>query len=254
MRGALKPEMKLGADKKKVAMLGGLMVVLIIVWWINRTDTPASTVPAPAPRPVAQAPAPGIRTPLTRPRTPAGQPGSPVRSAQFGGRSQAVQEFRPSLVSETPIDPAKVDPTLRTDLLAKLQGVHVEGGSRSIFDFGQAAAPKVEIEKAKPVLPSKWAKGVMSLPVKPPDPPPPAPPPPPPPIPLKFYGFTSYRQGVKRAFFMEGDDIYVAGEGDTIKNRYKVIRIGVNSAVVEDINFKHEQTIPLTEEAAAQQS
>jgi hypothetical protein len=51
---------------------------------------------------------------------------------------------------------------------------------------------------------------------------------------------------------MEGDDIYVAGEGDTIKNRYKIIRIGVNSAVVEDINFKHEQTIPLAEEAAQQ--
>jgi hypothetical protein len=252
MKGALKPEMKLGADKKKVAILGGLLVVALIVWWINRTDTPAAATLAPAPRPVAQAPAPGIRTPLTRPRTPMGQPGSAVRSAQFGGRSQAAQEFRPSQVFETPIDPAKVDPTLRTDLLAKLQGVHVEGGSRSIFDFGQAAPAKQEIEKAKPVMPSLWAKGVRPFPVKPPEPPPPAPPPPPPPIPLKFYGFTASRAGSKRAFFMEGDDIYVAGEGDTIKNRYKVIRIGVNSAVVEDINFKHEQTIPLAEEAAQQ--
>jgi hypothetical protein len=252
MKGALKPEMKLGADKKKIAMLGGLLVVLVIVWWINRTDTPAAATSAPAPRPVAQAPAPGIRTPITRPRTPAGEPGSPVRAAHFGTRGQAAQEFRPSLESETPIDPAKVDPTLRTDLLAKLQGVKVEGGSRSIFDFGQATAPKIEAEKAKPVVPSLWAKGVRPFPSKPPEPPPPAPPPPPPPIPLKFYGFTAYRQGVKRAFFMEGDDIYVAGEGDTIKNRYKIIRIGVNSAVVEDINFKHEQTIPLAEEAAQQ--
>ncbi len=252
MKGALKPEMKLGADRKRVAMLGGLVLVLLIVWWMNRSDTPAPTSPAPAPRPVAQAPAPGIRTPLTRPRTPAGQPGSVVRSAQFGGRSQAVQEFRPSQVFETPIDPAKVDPTLRTDLLAKLQQVHAEGGERSIFDFGQAAAPKpVEVAKAKPVE-SKWAKGIMSGPVQPPKPPPPAPPPPPPPIPLKFYGFTSYRQGLKRAFFMEGEDIYVAGEGDTIKNRYKIVRIGVNSAVVEDMQFKHEQTIPLAEEAAQQ--
>jgi hypothetical protein len=249
MKGALKPEMKLGADKKKIAMLGGLVVVLLIVWWINRPDTPASTTSTPAPRPVAQAPS-GIRTPLTRPRTPAGEPGSPVRAAHFGTRGQAAQEFRPSLAPETPIDPSKVDPTLRTDLLAKLQGVHVEGGSRSVFDFGQAAAPKPEVEKAKPVVPSIWAKGVRLFPMKPPDPPAPAPPPPPPPIPLKFYGFTASRAGSKRAFFMEGDDIYVAGEGDTIKNRYKIIRIGVNSAVVEDTQFKHEQTIPLTEEAA----
>ena len=131
-------------------------------------------------------------------------------------------------------------------------GLFFDNTYRSVFDFGQATAPKAEIEKVKPVVPSKWAKGVMSLPVKPPDPAPPPPPPPPPPIPLKFYGFTAYRQGVKRAFFMEGDDIYVAGEGDTIKNRYKIIRIGVNSAVVEDTQFKHEQTIPLAEEAAQQ--
>jgi hypothetical protein len=90
----------------------------------------------------------------------------------------------------------------------------------------------------------------MTGPLQPPKPPPPAPPPPPPAIPLKFYGFTSYRQGVKRAFFMEGEDIFVAAEGDTIKNRYKIIRIGVNSAVVEDINFKNQQTLPLLEEYA----
>jgi hypothetical protein len=49
---------------------------------------------------------------------------------------------------------------------------------------------------------------------------------------------------------MEGEDIFVAAEGDTIKNRYKIIRIGVNSAVVEDINFKNQQTLPLLEEYA----
>src|SRR5262252_2792773 len=104
MKGSLKPEMKLGADKKKVAMLGGLLLLLLIVWWMNRPDTPAAATSAPAPRPAAQ-PAPGIRTPLTRPRTPAGEPGSPVRAAHFGTRGQANQEFRPSLASETPIDP-----------------------------------------------------------------------------------------------------------------------------------------------------
>jgi hypothetical protein len=250
MKGvALKPAIKLGADRKRVAMLGGLIVVLGIVWWINRPDTPATTTPVPASRLAAPVPAPGIRTPVTRPRTPAGQPGTAVRSAQFGGRAQSTQEFKPSLIPETPIDPAKVDPTLKLDLLAKLQTVRMVGGSRSLFDFGVAAAPKIDIAKVKPVLPT-YARGVMTGPVQPPKPPPPPPPPPPPAIPLKFYGFTAYRQGAKRAFFMEGDDIYVAGEGDTIKNRYKIIRIGVNSAVVEDINFKNQQTLPLVEEYA----
>jgi hypothetical protein len=79
------------------------------------------------------------------------------------------------------------------------------------------------------------------------------PPPSAPPIPLKFYGYSNAaRGGTKRAFFLEtnGEDIDVASENEVIKNRYKVIRIGVNSVVVEDMNFKSQQTLPLVEELA----
>jgi hypothetical protein len=73
--------------------------------------------------------------------------------------------------------------------------------------------------------------------------------PPLPPIPLKFYGYVGESQGpVKRAFFLDGEDIVVAGENETIHNRYKVIRIGLNSAVVEDTTNKNQQTLPLVEE------
>lgn len=236
---------KLGVENKRnLAVLGGLMVVLLGVWWINRTpDAPA---PAAAPKPSAAAPAPGIRTPVSagqKPQTP-----TRARAGRFG-RGQSVQEFKPSLLSDTPIDPAKVDPTLRLDLLGRLQNVRVESGARSIFDFGAAPTPKVQIAQVKPILPrDTWQPA--TLPQKPAPPGPPPPPPPPPPIPLKFYGFSSQRRdGLKRAFFLEGEDIFIAGEGDTIKSRYKVIRIGVNSAVVEDISNKHQQTLPLTEEA-----
>jgi hypothetical protein len=53
--------------------------------------------------------------------------------------------------------------------------------------------------------------------------------------------------GEKRAFFLDGDDIVVATEGQLIKQRYKVIRIGVNSVVVEDMQFQNQQTLPLEE-------
>ena len=52
----------------------------------------------------------------------------------------------------------------------------------------------------------------------------------------------------KRAFFLDGEDIVVAGENDVIRNRFKIIRIGVNSAVVEDTTNKIQQTLPLVEE------
>ena len=73
--------------------------------------------------------------------------------------------------------------------------------------------------------------------------------PPTPPIPLKFYGYVNNaRGGTRRAFFLDGDEIFVAGENDLIRNRYKIIRIGVNSAVVEDTTDKHQQTLQLEPE------
>ena len=44
------------------------------------------------------------------------------------------------------------------------------------------------------------------------------------------------------------EDIYVAAENDMVKSRYKIVRIGVNSAVVEDTTNKNQQTLPLVEE------
>jgi hypothetical protein len=79
----------------------------------------------------------------------------------------------------------------------------------------------------------------------------PPPPPPPPPITLKYYGYTAQRaDGHKRAFFLDGDDIFVAAEGDLVKRRYKIVRIGVNSVVVEDTQFNNTQTLALAEESA----
>jgi hypothetical protein len=51
----------------------------------------------------------------------------------------------------------------------------------------------------------------------------------------------------KRAFFLEGDEVHVVTEGELVKRRYKIVRIGINSAVVEDTNDNHQQTIPLEE-------
>jgi hypothetical protein len=67
---------------------------------------------------------------------------------------------------------------------------------------------------------------------------------------LKYYGYSSAKDNRKHAFFLDGDDILVAAEGETVKKRYRVVRIGVNSVVMEDTQFKHEQTLPLQEEAA----
>jgi hypothetical protein len=245
MKSRIQPRMKVGAEPKKVAILVGLLVLAGVLYFMNSSGgAPESNAPvSTAPRPLPAATASGARTPTP----PASIARAPGRTNPQGRVS--TQEFRPTLKPKEPLDPSRIDPTLRLDLLAKLKNIRPEGASRSLFDFGVApAAEAVKIEKVAPVHPGLTAKFIGPAAPKPP---PPKLDPPPPPIPLKFYGYTNAaRTGPKRAFFLEGEDIFIAGEGDIIKSRYKVVRIGVNSAVVEDTANKHQQTLPLEQEQA----
>ena len=231
--------MKVGAEPKKIAILAGLLVVALVVFLMNSSSTPDTgyTPPPAATAPSPIAPAPSAST------TPAPQQ-----------RGRTSTEFRPSVRpkrGEQRPDPMTIDPTLRLDVLAKLQNVTVEGTRRSIFDFSQAPPPKLDPVKeaaAKPKVPSPIA------PVKPveqavnAEPPKPAAPP----IPLKFYGYVSpVGAPQKRAFFMEGEEIHVVKEGEMVKKRYKIVRIGVNSVVVEDTQFSSQQTLPLEEQPSS---
>jgi hypothetical protein len=70
--------------------------------------------------------------------------------------------------------------------------------------------------------------------------------PPPVIINLKFFGTKidlpqSHRQG----FFADGDEVYLASEGDLVANRYRVIRIGEASAEIEEVSSKTRQQINL---------
>ena len=153
---------------------------------------------------------------------------------------------RPTLKTPEGMDLASIDPTLKTDLLTKLRKVSVEGGARSLFEFytppPPPAPPPPKVNPIKPDV-SKMGKPAEVAKV-------PAVPPPPPPIPLKFYGYSgNVRSTVRKAFFLSGEDIVQAGENEMIQNRYKIIRIGVNSAVVEDTVAKNQQTLALADEA-----
>ena len=240
--------MKAGAEPKKVVILCGLGVVLGYLVYDNLSSSsapPQSTTPRPAASPPPVAPKQPVVVERRRPNEP--QTVSAPRRPRSGGRA-GLQEFRPMLRARRPEDrpdPMTIDPALKLDLLARVAAVKLEGGDRSLFEFSQAPPPKSAEVKIlpgpiKPVKPEP--DKTTSEPEKPVEPAKPKPPP----INLKFYGYSdAVRQGVKRAFFLDGDDILVAGEGELIKRRYKVVRIGTNSALVEDVEHKNEQTIPL---------
>jgi hypothetical protein len=124
-----------------------------------------------------------------------------------------------------------LDPTVRTDILIASQKVEYSGGKRNIFRM-QEAAP-VNIPK-------------IVEPARVPQPPAIIPPPPPPPIPLKYYGFSNRPGEAKKAFLQDGDNIFVAVEGDVVERRYKIVKITNTSVLVEDVLNNNQQNINLT--------
>jgi hypothetical protein len=128
-----------------------------------------------------------------------------------------------------------LDPTLRLDLLASSEKTQYEGAGRNIF-----VSQKEDVEIPKPVAQANT------------DIPPPvyvAPQPqPPPPIPLKFYGFASAPGEPKKIFLKNGDDVFVAGEGEIVDRRYKVVRISATSVEIQDMVYSGPpQMIALTQ-------
>jgi hypothetical protein len=233
----LLPE-SIGGNRKQYMWLGGLLVVALGVYLLNRTDSsPTVTV----------TPATSVKTSLpsiARPGAVVPDSSGPKVATRGGRRSD---EFRPSLKLPEGIDVTKIDPTLKIELLAKLQKVPLEGGARSVFDYGQAPVPpppKVDPIRPEVIAAQNKAREDAEKFAK--EHPPKVPPPP---IPLKFYGYANRLSGpARQAFFLDGDDIQIKAENDVIRGRYKVIRIGINSAVVEDLTSHDQQTLPLVAE------
>jgi len=232
---------KLGAEPKKIAVLAALVLVAGYFFISSRNSGETG---AEAPRPAAN-----TLPPVTSPRSAARVDAQ--NAARVGQRIQTTSaggEFHPSLKIDIP-DPSKVDPTLHLAELAKLKDVGVEAGTRSLFEI-LASPPPSELKVKEPEK-IKVARTFVGP--EPPQKPLPHADPKAPPIPLKFYGFVNKtKAGDKRAFFLDGEDIVIASEGDMIKKRYRIVRIGVNSAVVEDTQFKsnNQQTLPLIAELA----
>ncbi len=229
-------KLKLGAEPKKLALLGLFLVIALVLWiraYTSSGDVPASspassteTVATPKNVPIAEPPAAG--QPRTRPRRR-------LQSANDRGA------FKISYIDPTHGD---VDPTLRLDLLERLGSVKMAGAGRSLFTMG-----------TKPIAPEEAkATGPIINPAPKPNPAAPAVvqgPPPPAPLALKFYGYIrpATPGAPRRGFFLDGDVILVATEGEILKLHYRIVSLKENRATFEDTNTKTQQDVALTPEA-----
>lgn len=143
-----------------------------------------------------------------------------------------------------------VDPTLRTDLWAAVKAVEFAGVERDLFRFGERRKPQVaapepsKVAEAQKRLKAAERNRKANAAAKPA----PKAARKAPPISFKYYGFASEPGSPdKRAFLLDGEEILIGAEGDVFKKRYKIIRIGLNSIVMEDLDFKDQQTLRLIE-------
>ena len=152
----------------------------------------------------------------------------PTRAA--GGKAALKLGKKPHVES--------LDPTLRLDLLATSEKTQYEGNGRNIF-VSQAEDVKIPTPIAPGHTDQQKDDGHIYTP-------------PPvgaaPPIPLKFYGFASSPGEPKRVFLKMGEDVFVAGEGEIVNRRYKVMRISNSSVEIQDMVYSGPpQNIPLTQ-------
>jgi hypothetical protein len=139
--------------------------------------------------------------------------------------SSADEKFRPIAVE---------NPALKLELLERLKQLQYEGSHRNIFS-SVAPPPASAVPPPSAIAPPPTAPAGPSGPAALV-------------VPATFYGFvTDVSTGVRRAFFMEGENVYIIGVGETLLGRYRLVRIGNTSVELEEVATGRRATLTMEE-------
>lgn len=123
-------------------------------------------------------------------------------------------------------------PRIGLDRLAQ-RGGPLPPNKRDIFDFG---APPPTPEPPPTLAP------VPTMPTPEPIPTPT----PPPPLTVKYMGSVDNEKGIRVALFVTDKKEVLAGQvGETVMNRFRVMKIGYESVDVQQVGFDQVQRLPL---------
>jgi hypothetical protein len=128
------------------------------------------------------------------------------------------------------------NPALRMDLLDQLKKFEYEGPRRNIFSTG----PVVPVAPPPQPVAPPISVGPVALPG-----------PPPLVVPATFFGrVTDKSSGASRAFFSQGDEVYVLGLGEVLLSRFRLVQIGETTAELEELNSGRRTTVTMEQPAS----
>jgi hypothetical protein len=134
------------------------------------------------------------------------------------------------------------NPSLHNDPVEKARKTEYKSTGRNIFSAIAATPPAPQGSGPKPNDPKH--------PI-PPAPLPPAPAPVVAPLPVKFFGYgTIPSSASRRAFFTDGEDVYIVAEGEVLLNRFRILKIGNVNLEYEEIASGLRGTAPLEDQGA----
>ncbi len=158
-----------------------------------------------------------------------GSPSAPPSSTQTAAAAPPTSGN--GSAKRIPVSLSRLDPTLHPELMAQAESIRYTGSGRNIFSMNSAPPAKIEAVKG-PVRP---VQHIAAAPMGPP---------PPPPIDLQFFGYEAHGS-VRKAFLLQGANIFIASPGDIVAHRYKIVKILPFSIEVTDLLYNHTQSLPL---------
>jgi hypothetical protein len=209
---------KLGSNNRKAVIgVSALFALALVMFarmiWISAGSTSA---------------APPLASTTTSPAT-----GNKPAAAQRRGHLKTSDKKNAKTAG--PPTPS-LDPRLKLEQLELAENTEYAGTGRNIFQ-----------DQAEAVIPQPIAPAIRKNPA-PEQPPGPPPIPPPPPINLRYFGFANNSGSpVRKAFLSNGDDVFVAAEGDIVNRRYKILHINPTSIEIQDVLGNNTQSIPLSQ-------
>ena len=212
--------MKLGSNNRKVVIGVSALFALALLMFARMILTSAGSTSA----------APPLASTAT---SPAAANKSAAATQHRGHLKTSDKKNGKTAGPPTP----SLDPRLKLEQLELAENTEYAGTGRNIFQ-----------DQAEPVIPTADRAGPHNRSQSRRQQPGPPPIPPPPPINLRYFGFANNSGSpVRKAFLSNGDDVFVAAEGDIVNRRYKILHINPTSIEIQDVLSNNTQSIPLSQ-------